>query len=255
MGHAATVVLGIASAGALAGILVGLLAHRVIGDYIEGAISAYGCIVYTGLLIGLISSVAVFRSWWLLLTVSIAVAVWLVLSKRTEVSDRSRFYEERVRQYREALEADPNNLAARSRAADALYKLGHVDEAIEQYSEVVRLAPGSTEEAHRLKQLLRERDDQCVTSVLCPECRHRNPKGRLHCADCEASLETANRMRISLEAASLSRYLSLIAAWATVVTVVLLLGSALSPIQQMVAASTVMLVVLIAFLVRMHVGW
>lgn len=247
--------LGIALAGAVVGILMGLLMHRIIGEYIDGAISAHGCVVYTGLLMGLLSSVIVFRSWWLLLVVSIAGVVWLIFSKRTEAQDRCRFYQERISTCREALKADPKNLAARSRAADALYKLGQLDEAIEQYSQLVHLSPGCTEETHRLRLLLREREDKRAAFVLCPTCSHRNPIGRLRCTECEASLENAERLNAWLQGASFSRYLSLLTAWATAVTVVLFLGSILSPIQQMIAVLTIMLVALIAFLVRMHVGW
>ncbi len=246
---ALTIAFGAAFGGAFFGILTGFVLHRIIGAYIEGGIGVYGCILSSALFLALAGAVIIFHSWVILLIMGLLVALTPLLRRRVEKAENDRYYTGQIEQCIEAIKLDPRNLAARSRAAEALYRLGRMDEAIEQYSEVVRLAPRSIEETHRLKQLIRERDERRDPMVICPICRHSNPGSRLHCANCEASLAPTDRLRACLEGAGFRQFVRMLSVAVGGVTLVLLFGSLLSPVGRVVAIGIVIIVLLIAFVV------
>lgn len=240
---------GAALGGALFGILTGFVLHRIVGAYIEGSIGPYGCILSGSLFLALAGAAVVFHSWVPVLIMSLLVALTPLLNRRVEKAENRRYYTERIEQCVEAIKADPRNLAARSRAAEALYKLGRIDEAIEQYSEIVRVAPRSIEETHRLKQLIRERDERRDPMITCPMCGQKNPGSRLHCANCEASLAPVDRLRACLEGASFRQFVRMFSIAIGCLTLIILLGSLLSAIGRMVAIAVVLIALLVSFVV------
>lgn len=243
---------GAALGGALFGILTGIVFHRILGAYIEGGIGPYGCIIFGSLFLVIAGAVVVFHSWVIFVLMLLLVALTPLLGRRVEKAENARFYTERIEQCIEAIRTDPRNLAARTRAAEALYKLDRIDEAIEQYSEVVRLAPRSIEENHRLRQLIRERDERRDPPIACPACGHSNPGSRLHCVNCEASLAPADRLRSALESASLKQFVRMCSIAIGCITLVLFLGNMLSVTGRIVAVTAILIILLTAFLVNAY---
>jgi hypothetical protein len=253
-GEAVAIAFGAALGGALFGILTGIVFHRILGAYIEGGIGAYGCVVVGGLFLVLAGSVVVFHSWPLLVLMGLLVALTPLLRRRVEKLEDRRYYDERIGQCIEALQADPRNLAARGRLADCLHKEGRLDEAIEQYTDLVRISPSSREEAYRLKQLIQERDECRDPLITCPKCGRKNPKSRLHCAGCEASLAPGDRLKQWLEGVSGKQFVRLASIAAGCVVLILFLGSLLSPTARLVAILITLAILGIAFVVNTYMN-
>ncbi len=240
--------------GALYGILLGFAIHRILGAYIEGAIGAAGCVVAGGLLLVLALAVLMLHSLPLFALMILLVGLSPLLSRRAEIAEKRRYYDERIQQYIDAIAADPRNLAARSSLADALHKRGYLDEAIEQYTELLRQSPRSHEETYRLKHLIQERDERRDPSIACPSCGRTNPRSRLHCAHCEASLAPVDRLREWLSGPTYKQLIRMFAITAGVITLIVLLGSILTPVGKILAIGMTILVLCIWFLVTLHVN-
>lgn len=253
-GQAYAIAFGAALGGALFGILTGIVLHRILGAYIEGSIGPYGCIVFGGLFLVIAGAVVVFHSWILLVFMALLVALTPLLRRRAETVETRRYYDERIQQCVEALQADPGNMAARSRLAETLQKEGRLDEAIEQYSEIVRLTPRNLEDAYKLRQLIQERDERRDPLITCPKCGRKNARSRLHCAGCEASLAPGDRLRQWLEGASARRFVRLFSIAAGCLTLILFLGSLLPPAGRIVAMLATVAVLGIAFLVSTYMN-
>jgi len=165
--------------------------------YIEGSISALQCILMSGVFIGLIVSViATPHGEWTLFAVVAAAIVFLIpvaMSRLEKKSDKD-YYDERIEEYRAAIEADPRNMAARSKLGDTLYNRGRLDEAIEVYTEIVTLAPNNGPDAQRLRSMQRERDEKIVPPITCPSCGRRNPGDRTKCGICESDLNPGTEL-------------------------------------------------------------
>ncbi|GEM_PF-3183647 len=246
---------GAAFGGALYGIICGIILHRILGAYIEGAIGPYGLIGLGSSFVVLACAVVVLHSPALLVLMVLLVALTPLLNRRIDKMENRRYYDERIRGAIEAIRADPRNLAARSALARALHKQDRLDEAIEQCSEILRLSPNSREEAYNLKQLIRERDERRDPLVRCPMCGRENPKCRLHCSGCEASLSPRDRLREWMEGASGKQFARMLAIGVGCVTVIFLLGSLLSPVGKLVAVAVTLVVLCIAFLVNTYMNW
>lgn len=253
-GEAVAIAFGAALGGALFGILIGIVFHRIVGAYIEGGIGPYGCIVVGGLFLVLAGAVVVFHSWPLLVLMVLLVALSPLLRRRVEKLEDRRYYDERIRECVEALQADPKNLAARSRLAESLHKEGRLDEAIEQYSDLLRIAPGDREEAYKLKQLIEERDERRDPLITCPRCGRKNPKSRLYCVGCEASLATGDRLKQWLDGASGKQLVRLASIGAGCIVVILFLGSLLSPTGRVIAMLITLAILGIAFVVNTYMN-
>ena len=168
-------------------ILGGLLFHKILGLYIEGALGGLECFIVGGLYVGLLISIVTLKSY-----IAIPLAIGLIgLLFYSLTQDRRiirRLYTDQIRTFRETIESDPKNLAARGRLAQALYKTGCLDEAIAEMSQVVQQSPESKHEEFLLREYVAEQAARKSPSVVCPSCGFRNSPGRTHCYNCERSL-------------------------------------------------------------------
>lgn len=249
-GDALAIAFGAAIGGAVFGILMGIVFHRILGAYLEGGIGAYGCVVAGGLFLVLVGAIVVFHSWVLIAVMGLLVALSPLVSRRVEKLENRRFYNERIEECVEALKVDPRNLAARSRLADSLCKEGRLDEAIEQYTDLLRISPNSREEAYKLRKLIEERDERRDPLITCPRCGRQNPRSRLYCVGCEGSLATGDRLKQWLEGASARQFVRLASIALGCVVVILFLGSLLSPTGRLLAVLIALVILGIAFLVN-----
>lgn len=183
---------------ALAGIIAGILFNRILGAFIEGSISGLHCVIIGGLFIGLVCCIVIsplsrvaLTSAILIICLFIAMPLW---RSHADKVDTKTFYDDRMNQYREAIQKDPRNLAARERLAETFYKLGRLDEAIAEYTELVRIAPNASQEAYKLRLLIEEKAQHQSPPVTCPNCGHANPSQRRTCEQCESSLSVSTEL-------------------------------------------------------------
>ncbi|MFA6665765.1 MAG: tetratricopeptide repeat protein [Armatimonadota bacterium] len=148
----------------LAAIIAGLGLHRIIGWYIEGSISGAACILIAGIYAGAIISAIIARTMVMAITILILIALISILipilSGKMDRASLKSLNDEKICRYREAIEANPENLAARSMLAKTLHSDGRLDEAIEVMEELVRRTPNDYVEAGFLKKLTKERDER-----------------------------------------------------------------------------------------------
>jgi hypothetical protein len=190
-------------------ILAGLVLHRIIGWYIEGAVSGLHCALISAAYVGTIALIITVPSWTIRISLFLLLlGLILLLPFFTEtLGERNTYayYEERIEQYRQAIAADPANLAARAALAEALYNQGRLDEAIAEMGLVVQRTPESVAEAHRLKQMQDELSEKKSPHITCPGCGHKNEPGRTRCVKCEGELRMSREIRKWLMAGGLKQ--------------------------------------------------
>lgn len=214
----------IAFAAAFFGILGGLLLHKIIGWYIEGAIGGLQCVLVAGLYIGFVLSIVTAKVPIALLLLAVLAAM-VVFSKLQERRTIQSLYDEQIEQYREVIASDPLNLAARSRLANVLHEKGRLDEAIAELTEVVRRSPESRPDAYLLEELLEEKEERRAPPITCPSCGHQNPPDRTRCADCEGYLRPSSELKVWLMRGGLRQ---IAISWAVTMAVVTLMLFGLS---------------------------
>lgn len=227
------------------GILAGLLLHKMIGSYVEGAIGGLECILIAGLYLGLVISVITLHV-PAILVVLVLFALVLVLPRWRERKTAQSFHDERVEQFRSAIASDPLNMAARSRLAEELHKIGRFDEAIAEQTQLVQMAPGNLAEARRLEQLIREKDERISLPIICPSCGHKNPPDRTRCAECEGELRLTSELKRWLMQGGIKQIAVIWAITITVMTIVLFVFSALSLYGRILIVALFLLVVVLA---------
>jgi ribosomal protein S27AE len=181
---------------ALAAVIAGIIFSRILGAYIEGSISGLHCIIVGGLFIGLLICIImspaspvnlVYAA--IILLIFIALPILRSLSDRKDTHD---YYDEKIRAYRAAMEADPRNMAARERLVEALYKQGLLNEAIVVCEELVLRDPANREAEYRLRLLKEEETERISPRKLCPSCGHANAPDRTHCENCEGLMSVSS---------------------------------------------------------------
>lgn len=181
------------------GVMAGVVFHRIIGWYIEGAMGAVECVAAAGLFlvmaVWIVIAPSIFAKIALVVLLVVLVAALQFLGPQLERRETRKFYDERIEQYRQVIASDRLNLAARIHLVNALEKEGRLDEAIDELTELVRLAPKSRAEAHQLHQLIQKREECRDPPVACPSCGHRNPRSRTYCVNCEAELRAISEVR------------------------------------------------------------
>ena len=239
---------------ALFGIIAGFVLHRIIGMYIEGAMGGIECLVIAGLYLGLVISIITIPPLRVPLSLLlIAVLVLLpVLTRRSDKKDTHRYNDERMVQFREAIAADPLNLAARSRLAATLQREGRIDEAIAEYSEIMRIAPQSRDEAYRLKLLIQEREDIKEPPVECPSCGHHNHPSRTRCENCEGDLKFSSELKKWLVKGGLKQIAISGGIAVGVITLALFILSMFSFVGRIAVMALVIMIVLLAELIYIH---
>ncbi len=236
-----------------AAIIAGFLLSKLIGMYMMGEIGPYGCVIIVGVYMGMLISAFTWHLVPAALLLVLLIGLLLLPSIHGRHTER-KLYNDQMRQFIAAIESDPQNMAARGRLAETLYKMGDLDGAIAQMSEVVSRSPSSIQESHRLQQFVRERDERKAPPVKCPNCGHSSPPGRTHCYNCESSLSLSREIVKWLQGGGAKQ---IIVTWAITVAVVTLIVAGLSMFSmttRILIAGIVLIVVLIAFLVHMHMN-
>ena len=252
--EAVAIAFGTAIGGVLYGILSGLVFHRILGAYVEGGIGALGCALTGGIWLVITVAVLLSHSIFLFVLLGLMVALTPLFTRRAKQMEDHRYYDERIQAHIDAIRDDPRNLAARGGLAEAFHKRGYLDEAIEQYTEILRLSPSSREEAYKLKQLIQEREERRDPLVTCPSCGHKNPKSRLHCSECEANLAPRDRLKQWLEGTSYKQSVRMFGIAVGAVILILFLGGLLSPVGKFVAIAVTLIVLGIVFLVNTYMN-
>ena len=149
---------------ALAGILAGLLLHRIISSYLEGAISGTVCLAIVGVYAGAIILAITAPTMQTAVVILILIALTAILTPLVKIKlaskDLKSLHDENICRYRELVESNPENLAAHSMLAKELYSSGRIDEAIGILEGLVERNPSDYGDARFLHKLTRERDER-----------------------------------------------------------------------------------------------
>jgi len=158
----------------------------------EGAIEASEGIVlvtvFGGLVIGLFAAHTLGQ--FLLASIPLAFAsaygiyTWKIGSWRS-------YYKKRCAGYESVIHADPGNFAAREFLADALYKLGDLDRAVDEMEAAVDMGAG-IECRYKLGKWSKERYLRDTPNPVCRWCETENRPGDRKCAKCGADLPYDN---------------------------------------------------------------
>ena len=232
-------------------IIAGILFHGILGWYVDGTIGGFECALMAGVYIGMVLCIITLK----ILPAVLLLAVLIFLLILPKIRGRriiTALHDEQIERFRLAIESDPQNLAARGRLAETLYKKGRLDEAIAEYSELVKRSPQSREEAYRLNQLVREKEERKAPPIICPSCGHSNPPDRTHCYNCENNLRLTSELKKRLVRGGLKR---IAITWAIVMAVIAVVMSALSVLPvlgRVLVAALILLIVLVSELVYAH---
>lgn len=243
MGQALGIALSIVLPAVTLAIIAGILFHGILGWYVDGTIGGFECFLMGGIFLGMV--LCIFTLQILPAVLLLAVLIFLlILPKIRGRRMVTSLHDEQIERFRLAIESDPANLAARGRLAETLYKKGLLDEAIAEYSEVVRRSPQSREEAYRLNQLVQEKEERKTPPIICPSCGHSNPPDRTRCYNCENNLRLTSELKKWLVRGGLRQ---IAITWAIVMAVITVVMSALSMLP-VVGRIFVVALILLVFL-------
>ena len=232
-------------------IIAGILFHGILGWYVDGTIGGFECTLMAGVYIGMVLSIITLN----ILPAVLLLAVLIFLLALPKIRGRrmiTALHDEQIERFRLAIESDPGNFAARGRLAETLYKKGRLDEAIAEYSELIKRSPESREEAYRLNQLVEEKEERKTPPIICPSCGHSNPPDRTHCYTCENNLRITSELKKWLVRGGLKQ---IAITWAIVMAVIAVVMSALSVLPvlgRVFVAALILLIVLVSELVYAH---
>jgi len=226
-------------------ILAGLLLHKIVGWYVEGAVGGLECILIASLYLGLVISILTLR-FSVVLLLLILLALLLILPRWRERRADQRFHDERIERYKSAIASDPLNMAARSRLAEAFYAMGRLDEAIAEQTQLVQMSPGDTAEVRRLDQLIKEGEERRSPLIACPSCGCKNSPDRTRCSECEAELRLANELKQWLARGGIKQIAVTWAITMAVIVIVLFALSALSIFGRILVVALFLLIVTLA---------
>ena len=205
----------------VAAMLAGIILHKILSLYIEQAIGSIECLLIAGAYVGLIISIITLN---VLVAVPLAIAL-LGLLFYSITQDRRiirRLYDDQIVRFREALEGDPKNLAARGRLAETLYKKGCLDEAIAEMTMVIQQSPDSKHESYLLREYIEEREARKSASIVCPSCGFRNSPGRTRCYHCERSIARKTGLRKQVAEYGSKRIAAMGAILVAIITIIVL---------------------------------
>lgn len=205
----------------VAAMLAALILHKIVGLYIEQAIGPIECLLIGGAYVGLIISIITLN---ILIAVPLAIALLGLLFYAVTQERRiiRRLYDEQILRFRDALQTDPLNLAARGRLAETLYKKGCLDEAISEMTIVIQQSPGSKHESYLLREYIEEREARKSPAIVCPLCGFRNSPGRTRCYHCERSIARKTGLRKSLAEYGSKRIAAMGAVLVALITIIVL---------------------------------
>ena len=233
------------------GAIAGILLHKIIGWYIEGTISGLECALIGGLYIGLVVSILTLK-----LVIAgmlfLALIFFLVMPNLMGKHSAQKFEDNRINLFRQTITADPTNLAARSKLASALHGQGKLDEAIQELTELVSLAPNDTSEVYRLKQYNEEKEHRQLSPIICPSCGHANSPERTRCEECEGNLRLSNEIKEWLAHGGLKQIAVSTAITIAIITVIAFGLSALSAIGKVCVIALILIIVILAQLIHAY---
>jgi len=158
----------------------------------EGAIEASEGIVLATVFGGLIVGLFAARSTWQFLLAFIPLASALVYGVYTwKIGSWRSYYKKRCADYESVIHADPRNFAAREFLADALYKLGDLDRAVDEIQAAADMGAG-IECRYKLGKWSKQRYLRDTPNPVCRWCEIENSPGARKCAQCGADLPYDN---------------------------------------------------------------
>jgi len=165
---------------------------KMIGWWADGGAEPILAVVSIFLYLALIGAMMVAPA-----GVAIAIFIAIVASaimvphfgQMSENAQNARILEERLQQYAAALERNPRDAAARIALAEALYKKGERDQAIEHLAWTLQQFPAlSLRIRPQLESWRREKERQGMPQpIFCHMCRAENPFHATHCIECGAA--------------------------------------------------------------------
>jgi len=167
---------------------------HLLGRLIEGEIEFQDGIFliggYGGLCIALIVLPGIGLKLLVALMIVGSVVLYPVINARVHALSLQSFEESQMWRYQQVLDQDPKNFAARQFLAEALYKLGRLDEAIEEMEKGLEMNPAAAFQEHRkLESWKEERRWRDEGIFSCPECHAEVKRGQETCPTCGARLK------------------------------------------------------------------
>ena len=237
-------------------IIAGILLHKIIGGYIEGSTSGFQVMLSAGLFIGLLISIITMPASpvsgliaFLIIAFFAGVAV---IKPRLEQRDAQRFEEGRISEFRRSIASDPRNLAARSYLVKALEGQKRYDEAIQELSELLKMAPSDRAETYHLETLLKKREEHKAPPITCPSCGHKNPPDRTRCINCEGEMRLLSEIQRWLKSGGMKQIVITWVITAAIIGFIALGLSTLSVIGRILIIALLLLVVILAELIYAH---
>lgn len=164
----------------------------------DGGLVAVAIFLYVAMLAGVITAPTGFGVFLLLLIVASAIAMPL-LGQASDAVQLKQINDSQYRSYAEALERNPMDPVARVAIAEALYKRGETDQAIEQMEWVLQQFPKlAITKKGKLDFWIRERERQRGERpeiVICHKCHAENIGGVENCSSCGAFFGTKKAVR------------------------------------------------------------
>lgn len=237
-------------------IIAGILMHKIVGWYIDGSIGAVECVIISGIYFAFLFTIIVtasiaYKLILLLLLFSMAALIPHIFGAADRHQIR-RMDDENIRRYREAIDGDPLNLAARNKLVEVLHKEGRLDEAISELAEIMRISPQSYQEEYLMKRYIQEREAIRYPPIACPSCGYMNPLGRTHCESCEGNLHASEEIKKWLLAGGLKQITIYTSAVILVVTLTMFALSILHPLLRILIVAFMFIVLFILGLVHLY---
>ncbi|HXG23652.1 MAG TPA: hypothetical protein VNJ09_03780 [Chthonomonadales bacterium] len=167
------------------------LGAMVMEGAIEPFLAVVGIFLYLVLLFAVLFVPSVI-GFVILICVVASAALLPYLTEMAEAAGNVRIEEDKIHRYARALEENPMNHVARLALAEALYKRGELDRAIEHMTWTLQQAPSL---AFRITPQLdawkREKERKgAPTPIFCHQCRAENPQYATMCSECGARFGT-----------------------------------------------------------------
>lgn len=169
---------------------------KLIGWWIEGSIepgmALFAILLYVGLLAMIIGAGSVALGLIALLVILASAILMPYIGQITEQAQRKHIEDDRLQSYIRALEQNPMDPVARIALAEALYKRGETDQAIQHMEWTLQQFPRLSPRIRtQLASWKREQQRQGMERpIFCHMCHAENPPGVTHCHQCGAAFGT-----------------------------------------------------------------
>ncbi|MEN6582308.1 MAG: hypothetical protein ABFD54_07635 [Armatimonadota bacterium] len=154
----------------------------------EGIIEASDAVVLTAVLGGSAVGVCVASGFWQFLLAFLPLVGMLgYVIYSFKIGGMYAIYKQQCQTYASAIQFDPSNLGAREYLGDTLYKMGNLDQAIDEMQAAVQMGAG-IECQYKLNKWTKERAIRDCVNPVCRRCETENPKGSHRCTHCGTDL-------------------------------------------------------------------